>query len=222
MNSLNQNVEGINEKVIVEMCTTARKKTWKAVDDIRKLIQPGMSEKEAIKKANQYLRSQGVKKFWHQTHVRFGQSTILSFNDSYTDNVILKEDDIFYIDIGPIWDNVEGDCGDTFVMGKNPDYLKIASDLKLIFNTVQEHWRQTNISGVELCMYAKNLIHKYGYKMYPSYVKGHRLSEFSHARYTQMGTFDLTSKPASERWIMEMQICHPSMKFGAFFEDLLI
>ena len=59
------------------------------------------------------------------------------------------------------------------------------------------------------------------YLLEPSYVKGHRLSEFSHLKYTSLSLFDLDFIPSSERWILELQICDPSLKFGAVYEDLL-
>ena len=40
--------------------------------------------------------------------VQFGSSTVLSFKDPYRENVVLKEDDIFFLDFGPVWDGVEG------------------------------------------------------------------------------------------------------------------
>jgi len=217
-----QTLEDINTNIVLEMATHARQKTWDSLEKISQMIHPGMTEKEAIKAANSYFKDQGVRKYWHQTHVRFGKSTILSFNDQYHDNVVLGENDIFYIDVGPVWDKVESDCGNTFVVGNNSEHLKIKEDLKRIFDDVQEYWRKHSATGAELCDYAKTLINTFGYKMHPSYVKGHRLSEFSHARYGNTCLFDLPFNPASERWVMELQIAHPSMEFGAFYEDLLI
>ena len=215
-------IEKIDLDVIHAMKTTVRQKTWVAVDAIKNIIQPYMTEKEAIKKANEYLVSQGVKKFWHKTHIRFGESTILSFNDPYKENVTLKENDIFYIDIGPIWDGIEGDCGDTFVMGNNLEYLKIKTDIKNILNEVRQFWLENkDASGVKLSEVTQNLVEKNGYVLFPAYVKGHRLSEFSHQKYADIGTFQADFKPSADRWILELQICHPSLKFGAFYEDLL-
>lgn len=216
-------IEKIAPEAIVAMKTTARQKTWDAVHAIRNLVKPSMTEKEAIKKANEYLASVGVKKFWHKTHIRFGESTILSFDDPYYDNVTLKDDDIFYVDIGPIWDGIEGDCGETFVIGNNPEFIKITQDVKNLFHEVHNYWRQNeNASGLKLQEFSKKITEKMGYLMFPTYVKGHRISEFSHAKYTStVGTFDTEFKPSADRWILEFQICHSSMKFGAFYEDLL-
>jgi Xaa-Pro aminopeptidase len=214
-------LEKIDPAVIDQMTRTAREKTWRAVEHIKSLIVPGMTEQEAIKEANSYLAGQGVRKFWHRTHIRFGESTVLSFEDSYRDRVILKDHDIFYIDIGPVWDGVEGDCGDTFVVGDKPEHLKIKQDVRTLFERVKVLWRQERTSGAGLYDFARNEVEKMGYLLHPSYVKGHRLSEFSHFKYTKAGVADLDFPPAPERWILEFQICDKSMGFGAFYEDLL-
>lgn len=216
-----QELEQIDPHAICNMVSSAREKTWQAVHDIRSFIQPGMTEKEAIKKANEYFASQGVKKFWHRTHIRFGESTVLSFCDPYHDNVVLRENDIFFLDIGPVWDGVEGDCGDTFVMGENAAYTQIREDLKSIFDRVRKLWRSERPTGVQLYRYAQDQVERMGYLLHPAYVKGHRLSEFSHFNYTKLGTGDLEFPPSPERWILEFQICDKSMKYGAFYEDLL-
>ncbi|WP_186649558.1 M24 family metallopeptidase [Fluviispira vulneris] len=221
--SINQlEIENINTNAILSMTTTSRNKTWAAIEAIKQQIHPGMTEFEAIKMANQYFADCGVRKFWHKTHIRFGESTILSFDDSYRENVTLKENDIFYIDVGPVWDGIEADCGNTFVMGEAQQFLQIKNDIKELFAEVQQYWRNTQATGQKLCEYTRWQVEKMGYLLLPEYVKGHRLSEFSHSKYSNAGLFDLDFIPSAERWILELQICHPSMKFGAFYEDLLL
>jgi len=215
------NIEMIHSDAVASMTGDARDLTWKAVREIKELIKPGMTEQEAIKLANQYFASQGVRKFWHKTHIRFGSSTVLSFDDAYQESVVLKSEDIFYIDVGPVWGNIEGDCGETFVIGENPDFIKISRDVKTLFAKVREYWRDNSPSGVNIYEYANKLVLQMGYVLHPSYVKGHRLSEFSHFKYTKEGIGHLEFTPSPERWVLEFQICHPSMKFGAFYEDLL-
>lgn len=219
---MEKNIEGIRPEAIFAMTHATRQKTWDAVHAIRAMLRPGMTEKQAIQMANAYFAQQGVRKFWHQTHIRFGRSTVLGFDDDYLNSVTLKEDDIFYIDIGPVWNGIEGDCGDTFVIGNRPECEKITADVKILFDDVQNHWRRTQVTGVQLYEFAQQQTEKMGYKMHPSYVKGHRLSEFSHALYSHLNMFDLEFAPASERWVLELQICHPSMEFGAFYEDLMV
>jgi hypothetical protein len=51
---------------------------------------------------------------------------------------------------------------------------------------------------------------------------GHRLSEFPHDAHYD-GTLDRVDfRPSDLRWMLEIQIRHPTRDFGAFFEDLLI
>ncbi len=214
-------LEQIDPNVLFDMTKIARERTWQAVRDISSFMRPGMTEKAAIKQANAYFADHGVRKFWHKTHIRFGRSTVLSFDDPYHDEVVLQDNDIFFLDIGPIWNGVEGDCGETFVMGENAKFTKIRNDLKSIFDQTRELWKREGSTGLHLYQYAEELTKKMGYLLHPSYVKGHRLSEFSHFNYTKLGTGDLDFCPSPERWVLEFQICDPSMQFGAFYEDLL-
>lgn len=215
-------MESIGVHALPYMIDSARNKTWQAVRDIARMIRPGMTEKDAIQMANSYFSNKGVRKFWHKTHVRFGQSTVLSFDDPYKDNVILNQDDIFYIDIGPIWDGIEGDCGETFVIGQNSDFLNIKDAVKTLFEDTRAYWKKNCVSGQKMYEFASMRAEQMGYRMLPEYVKGHRLSEFSHAHYSDKSLFDLDFTPSEKRWVMEIQICHPSMKFGAFYEDILM
>jgi Xaa-Pro aminopeptidase len=214
-------LEAIRPDAVTPMTSTARQRTWKAVYDIKNLIHPGMTEQEAIKKANQYFADHGVKKFWHRTHIRFGTSTVLSFNDTYAEDVRLQEDDIFYIDVGPVWGDIEADCGETFYVGDGRRFAQLIKDTKTIFDASKSYWQSHRPTGTNLYAYAKDLVEQHGYLLHPSYVKGHRLSEFPHFQYTKLATGDLEFSPSPERWILELQICDPTMKFGAFYEDLL-
>jgi uncharacterized protein YoaH (UPF0181 family) len=71
MNISQAEIEKMNKEAIQVMITTARNKTWKAIEDIKNLIKPGMTELEAIKLANKYFMEQGVRKFWHKTLQHF-------------------------------------------------------------------------------------------------------------------------------------------------------
>jgi CDP-4-dehydro-6-deoxyglucose reductase len=218
--------EGIDPTVIDSMVGEVRAKTWQALNDIKEMIVPGMSETEAISCANRLFASRGVRKFWHKTHIRFGRSTTLGFNDPY-DNTILKEDDIFYLDVGPIWTtedgkSIEADVGKTFVIGKDPARSAIVRDVEIIFGEMREHWLTTKASGVELLQVAQKKSVQRGYVLHPSYVKGHRLSEFPHKIYGDGNLFDLQNSPSPARWVLEIQICSPDMQYGAFYEDLLV
>lgn len=213
----------IGEGISWDMILTAREKTWQAVYDIAKLIKPGMTEREAIRLANRHFAEAGVKKFWHKTHIRFGKDTIFSFNDPYDQlDIQLQENDIFYLDVGPVWDGIEGDAGATFVVGQDLIMHDCARDAKLVFDKVREQWMQTKMSGADLCKYAETCAQELGWLFSPEYVKGHRLSEFPHQLYSKLRLSDLDFHPAATCWVLEVQIRHPQLEIGAFYEDLLV
>ena len=198
----------------------ARIKTWDAITKIKTAIIPGMKESEAIREAQGILAGMGSRKFWHKCHIRFGGNTVLSFNDEYRD-LVLGENDIYYIDLGPIWNGIEGDAGATFVVGKSPDYERCRDDSKKVFDGVAKHWQKTGASGQALYEYAGKLAGEMGWELAPSYVRGHRLSEFPHSMYSGLTLDTVDYTPASHRWVLEVHICDPSKKFGAFYEDAL-
>jgi Xaa-Pro aminopeptidase len=215
-------IEALAQGISWDDIFLARDKTWSAVREIAAMIQPGMSEREAISEANRYFASQGVKKFWHKTHIRFGASTVFSFNDPYIEDAQrLGENDIFYIDAGPVWDGIEGDVGDTFVVGNDPVMHACAKDTKRVFDKVREHWLNTQTSGMELCQFARDTARDLGWIFSPDYVKGHRLSEFPHSFHFKENLGAVTFKPSPKCWVLEVQIRHPERPVGGFYEDLL-
>jgi hypothetical protein len=50
---------------------------------------------------------------------------------------------------------------------------------------------------------------------------GHRIADFPHTARRRGSIEKLEYIPATNRWILEIQIRHPEKPFGAFFEDLL-
>lgn len=205
---------------LTERLTAARAKTWDAVRAIAEKMEPGMTESEGRRIAQQTLAEMGVKKFWHPCHVRFGASTALSFSDAYTD-AVLKDEDIFYVDIGPVWDGIEGDAGATFVRGSNSLHLKCKRDAEAVFKKTAGAWREKRLTGSALYQFAEEEARRLGWNLAPSYVRGHRLGEFPHSFYTKSKISAQDFVPATARWVLEIQLSHPEGAFGAFFEDIL-
>jgi methionine aminopeptidase len=213
--------EQSSKENINELLSDAQRLTWDAVDRIRTKMTSGLNESQAKKIATEILADMGSRKFWHKCHIRFGASTALGFDDPYSDTV-LKDNDIFYIDIGPIWNGIEGDAGASFVVGQNTEYLRCCKDAKEIFDSVATHWKSTKATGAALYEFAGQEAKARGWILAPSYVKGHRLSEFPHSMHTKSSVRDLDFCPNSHRWVLEIQICDPALKFGAFYEDILV
>jgi Xaa-Pro aminopeptidase len=130
-----ESLENIGPGFSVDAMMTARRKTKEAVALIAGGIKPGMLEEDARQVARETLERLGSHKGWHKTLIRFGTNTTKNFLDPSEPNVRLRDDDIFFVDIGPIWDGSEGDGGDTFVVGKgpDPDMQRSADAVKPIF-----------------------------------------------------------------------------------------
>ena len=59
----------------------------------------------------------GTRKYWHVRLVRTGENTIHPIHVKAPDRV-LQDDDIAFIDLGPVFENVEADFARNYVIGK--------------------------------------------------------------------------------------------------------
>ncbi len=76
------------------------------------LIQPGKLESELSSDIHELARSQfGVSRHWHKRIARAGRNTMLAYYDEPPDRRI-AEDDIVYLDLGPVFTEWEADSGE--------------------------------------------------------------------------------------------------------------
>ena len=201
----------------------ARRNTKDAIALIARNIAPGMLEEDARQMAKETLERLGSTKGWHKILVRFGSNTIKNFEDPSERGVKLTADDIFFIDIGPVWGDTEGDGGETFVVGANgdPDMKRCADDTKRIFHIVRKQWRSSGMTGKELYDFAFQTAAEMGWVLNME-LTGHRLSEFPHSAYYDGTLAAVSIRPAANLWVLEVQVKHPSKPLGGFYEDLLL
>jgi Xaa-Pro aminopeptidase len=199
----------------------ARDKTWEAVDRIGQIIQPGMLESEATAACKKLLRESGMERIWHPILVRFGENTLKTFRERSDGDPRLNDDDIFFIDLGVVWDGHEGDSGATFVVGNDAEMKACADAAKTVFDDVEGHWRTTGAGGKALYDYAAQAAAALGWRLNLD-IKGHRVSDFPHAIYKAGDLGDFDACPDAGLWILEIQLAHPTRPFGAFYEDLLV
>lgn len=202
-----------------ERLLAARERTWEAVRRIAAAIRPGMLEEDAYPLALRVIEELGGEKNWHRPWIRFGANTVKHCGVLSKSGARLGEDDIFFIDIGPVFDGYAGDAGDSYVTGADPERRRCRDDARRLFALSAARWRE-GVSGAELFRYAASEAERMGW-VFNLKVKGHRISEFPHAVYFRGGIADVEFPPAPDAWIMEIQIRHPSEPFGAFYEDLL-
>jgi len=199
----------------------ARDLTFGAVRQIAAGISPGLTEGEALALADQTLADMGMDRLWHRNIIRFGEGTLCTFKAPADKERVLKPSDIFFIDLGVVWDGHEGDAGDTFVVGDDPEMRACAEAARQIWNDVAERWRKDGLSGEALYQFALGHAETLGWRLNWT-VKGHRVSDFPHMIYKAGDLGRLKVHPSAGLWILEIQLSHPSRPFGAFFEDLLI
>jgi len=199
----------------------ARRQSWTAVRRIAAGIRPGMTEGQASDQALQVLKEMEMDRIWHPIKVRFGESTLATFHEPTPPDRVLGEQDIFFIDIGPVWQGHEGDAGDTFVVGDDPQMQACAQAARVLWDEVSTHWRHSQASGEKLYAHARQRAQAQGWRLNLD-IKGHRLSDFPHAIHKGGKLGDFPAHPASGLWVLEIQIAHPTRPFGAFYEDLLV
>ena len=198
----------------------ARRQCWEAVRRAAAAITPGMSEQQAVDLMTRVLQQLGMERNWHPVVVRFGAGTLKIFKEPLDPTRVLQSNDIFFVDIGPIWQGHEGDVGDTFVVGNDPEMQACAEAARTLWQEVSARWRQDRLSGPALYAFAAERAQALGWRLNLD-IKGHRVSDFPHAIYKAGSLGDFSQCPATGLWILEIQIAHPTRAFGAFYEDLL-
>ncbi|HTF05752.1 MAG TPA: M24 family metallopeptidase [Bacteroidia bacterium] len=201
--------------------------------EMRNLIVAGKSENELnediFKLADELF---GIKKYWHKRIVRSGINTLVPYDDNPPD-LILQEDDILFLDFGPIIEDWEGDFGRTYVIGNDPDKYKLKNDIELAWHEAKNWFDgQTKLTGAEFHQYIVELAVKYGYA-YGGQLAGHLIGHFPHERLEpkNYGLYVHPENPNDmflpdangnkRHWILEIHFVDREKKIGGFFEQLL-
>lgn len=195
---------------------------WKLLESLSETIKIGWSEADGHEEYKKLVALLDIKKSWHPPKIRFGKNTTKPFRAISDPEVRLQENDIFFLDLGPVLSDYEVDVGRTFTLGHNLQHQKIKSDSEILFFDVKNKWRKEKISGAQLYSYAEIQAEKMGWKLQIEGAKGHRISDFPHAIYHKGSLHEFNHPPQPSRWILEIQLIDPNLQFGAFYEDMLI
>ena len=212
----------------------AQNKAVALFDEIeRDLLRPGVSEKtlsDEIHKLGQ--ERHGIKTHWHKRVIRSGPNTLKPFAENPPDRII-EEDDILYVDLGPVFEEWEADFGRTYVLGNDPVKKRLRDSLEPVWDTVKAHFsKNPDMTGEELYSFASNEAVKLGYK-WGAEIAGHIVGFFPHERIprdkTTLYIIQGNSLPMStagkdghkRHWILEIHLHDPDHGFGGFYEKLL-
>ena len=174
----------------------------------------------------------GIKKYWHKRIVRCGENTLYPYNEN-PENLILKKDDILFLDFGPIFEEWEADFGRTYVVGNNPLKKKLKNDIEKAWYEGKKHFNsKTKITGAQLYSYCNGLAKKYGWE-FGGEIAGHIIGQYPHEKLEKedktnyihsenhSNMFDLNKKGEKKNWILEIHFVDKEKKIGGFFEQLL-
>jgi Xaa-Pro aminopeptidase len=213
--------EQVGDSFSLALMQQAQQQSWLALRQIAAAIRPGMLESEARQLAKDILAAQGAEKLWHPIIIRFGGNTCKTYDQPSDKHIRLQADDIFFIDLGPVFAGHEGDVGATFVLGDDPQKLQCAAAARTVFHQVRQRWLAGDCSGADLYQFASQQTAALGFALNLA-IKGHRISDFPHKLYAGGELGDMQHQPDAGVWVLEIQLRHPTLPMGAFYEDVLL
>jgi Xaa-Pro aminopeptidase len=198
-----------------------RRRAIAAVRNLAPQVVPGMAEEEALELARHALRANGFTADWVAPDLRFGRNTLKKFGEPSDPGVVLEPEDVWLVDVGPLWQDHEGDYAETFAVGDDPERHRLVRDVREIFDRASEHWRGTHATGAELYRFAAAEAATRGWHL-DREMAGHRLGAHPHAEFHDGTLAAAEFTPSPGLWMLEIQLRHPDRPYSAFFEDLLL
>ncbi len=212
-------IQDFGENFDLEKFSRARDVARDMTYELSSLIRPGMVEDEAHELYKNLCLKYGIEKNWHPPKLRFGPNTLKTFREPSAPYTLLEED-IYYIDIGPVVEGHEADYGETFTIGSNYDHKHIADSAQKLFAETSVHWKEHRTRGPALYEWAAKRARELGYRLNMG-SDGHRIGDFPHHVFFKGAILETNEELIPNAWILEIQLDHPTGKFGAFFEDIL-
>lgn len=174
----------------------------------------------------------GIEKYWHKRIVRAGINTLQPYDENPPD-LILQQDEIIFLDFGPVFEDWEADFGRTYVIGNDPHKHKLKNDIEKAWHEGKEFfYHQTKLTGAEYFHYVTDLAHQYGYTL-GNYLAGHLIGHFPHERLEPKNygfyvhpenhndMFLPDANGNKRHWILELHFIDAEKQIGGFFEQLL-
>jgi Xaa-Pro dipeptidase len=197
------------------------------------LIRPGLAESEINESIYALAeRMYGINRYWHKRIVRAGRNTLAPYDDNPQD-LTVTEDDIVFLDLGPVFEEWEADFGRTYVVGSDPLKTKLCRDIEEAFANGKRYFQEhPDITAAELYAYAQQLAQQAGWE-YGGPIAGHLIGVFPHEKiagdkitlyvhpqnHGRMRTLDASGR--KRHWIFEIHFVDRARQFGGFYEELL-
>ena len=229
-----RSIDALEEQVVTEL-QSAQDKAVALFHEVetRGLIRAGIRESQLNQEIYDLAKEMyGISTYWHKRIVRAGANTLLPYAENPPDHT-LRDDEILFLDLGPVFEAYEADFGRTFVIGADPLKLKMRDDVALAFADGKEYFKKhPDITADELYAYAVSLAEKYGWE-FGGPIAGHLIGQFPHERiaedkvtlyvhprsHLRMRSNNEQGRP--RHWILEIHFIDRQREIGGFFEELL-
>ena len=197
------------------------------------LIRPGITETTLNAEIYALAKEMyGITTYWHKRIVRAGKNTLLPYAENPPDLTIV-EDDILFLDLGPVFEEWEADFGRTFVLGSDPLKHQLRQDVGQAFVEGKKFFHQTpNISSSEFFNYIVSLAEKSGWE-FGGPIAGHLIGQFPHEKISgdkvtlyihpesPLPMRSLDEHGRKRHWILEIHFVDREHEIGGFYEELL-
>jgi Xaa-Pro aminopeptidase len=205
------------------------------LDSIERLgfVAPGRTERDVEQDIYALAaRDFGVEKHWHKRIVRAGANGICTARDN-PPVLTIAEDDLVYLDLGPVFEDWEADVGRSYALGPDPAKHQLVADLPRQFDIVKARFdAEPDITGDQLYAFACESAAEAGWR-FGGVIAGHIVGEFPHAhlpgekdyyRINPENTGRLRDPDPLGRerfWILEIHLVAQDGSYGGFYERLL-
>ena len=197
------------------------------------LIAPGKLESELTVEIHALAQRRfGVSRHWHKRIARTGPNSVLGYHDEPQDRRI-ADDDIVYLDFGPVFESWEADFGRTYALGSDPAKHRLVKDIEAAFHDGKAHFQHhQNLTCGELYDYVAGLAVASGWE-FGNISAGHLVGHFPHESAPgQLKPFSIRhgnplrlrepdASGAPRHWILEIHFIDRERQIGGFFEELL-
>ena len=232
---MDQSFTGQSEDSVATALLDAQEKAHALFEEVeaQKLIRPGVAETE-INESIYALAAQmyGISRYWHKRIVRAGRNTLAPYDENPPD-LTVGEDDIVFLDLGPVFEEWEADFGRTFVVGQDPIKHKLCRDIEEGFAKGKKYFHEhPDITAAELYEFATRLAEEAGWE-YGGPIAGHLIGVFPHEKiagdkislyvhpenHLRMRTPDAAGR--KRHWILEIHFVDRAREIGGFYEELM-
>ncbi len=201
--------------------------------EARGLIHPGITESRLNEDIYALAKEMyGITTYWHKRIVRAGANTLLPYAENPPD-LTLGEDDILFLDLGPVFEAWEADFGRTFVLGSDPRKHKLRDDVGHAFAAGKQYFKDhPQLTSSEFYRYAQSLAVQFGWE-FGGPIAGHLIGQFPHEKIagdkvtlyvhpeSHLPMRALDENGQQRHWILEIHFVDREHQIGGFYEELL-